>query len=158
MIRDGGSTSAIARSSNLDALERSGSVAIAVLAATAVVLDSDTLHVHGEVGLAPINWTTSPLTGPIGGGTRLVSGCISTANPVAHLNPHWCLREVFSIKGEIIGIVECAKNVIVDGPFDILGGPIDRVLVPSTNWIGDRVVESPVISCCISLSKEVALH
>lgn len=88
----------------------------------------------------------------------MVRSFIRTSDPVAHLDLHWCLREVLASESESITVVECANKVAVDGPLDVSRSPVDGVCVPGTDRVGDIVVNGPVVGRGVALSKEVALH
>lgn len=49
-------------------------------------------------------------------------------------------------------------NGAIDGPFDARAGPVDGVGVETTLGVGHRMVNSTVVSCCISLPKVVGLY
>ena len=88
----------------------------------------------------------------------MVRSFIRTSDPVAHLDLHWCLREVLASESKSITVVECANKVAVNGPLDVSRGPVDGVGVPGTDRVGDIVVNCPVVGRGVALSKEVALH
>lgn len=129
-------------------------VAIAVAAGAAVVLNGDILDVHGEWGFAGINLSTGPLASTC----SLWVGGIETSNPVTHLDLHWGLREVLASKSDRITVVEGSDEVIVDGPFDELRGPLDGVGVPGADGVSDCVSGRAIIGRGVALSEEVALN
>jgi hypothetical protein len=68
------------------------------------------------------------------------------------------LREVLASESKSITVVECADKVAVDGPLDVVRGPIDGIGVPSTDRVSDIVVDGSIVGRSVALAKEVALH
>lgn len=87
----------------------------------------------------------------------MVGSCVGTSNPVAHLDLHWCLREVLASKSESITVVEGTDKVTINGPLDVGRSPVDGIGVPGTNGVDNIVIDGAVVGGGVSLSEEIAL-
>lgn len=94
-----------------------------------------------------------PLAGTEGGWVRGVE----TADPVAHLDPHRGLGVSCSLVGKGVVVGQRADGVVVDGPDDALGGPVDRVRVVGIDGGGDGYGRAAIVGGSIALSEEVGL-
>jgi len=85
------------------------------------------------------------------------SGGVGTSNPVAHLNLHWCLREVDTANGLGVVVGQVANFLAINDPLHIVLGPDDGIIVPSSDSGGHGVVDSTVVGGNIALTEKVAL-
>jgi len=106
----------------------SSHVTICVFGTTAIIFNGDGLDEHLVFGGGvEDSLSASPLAGACCSWVRSVQA----ADPVAHLNPHWGLWVAAAAVGERIGVLEGADGVVVNGPDDALGGPVDGICVPA---------------------------
>lgn len=110
--------------------------------------DLKRLNSHGERRLIPLSKTASPLNSAL-------RGLGATANPVAELDLHWGLWVVVATIG--ITTHQATDLGAINGPREVLWGPINGVLVEAVLWLIHRVIHSTVVGGGVALAVVVGL-
>lgn len=133
-----------------DALPAAGLVAVRVrLGARVGIDDLDALDDHlVVVVVAEVGEATGPLDGSLGRGG-------GSSDPAADLDLHGSLRVAGSALG--LGVGEGADDGAVDGPDELLGGPVELVGVELGLGVRDGVESTAVKSAVVALAEVVGL-
>lgn len=134
----------------------SSEITVAVVSTTSVILDADTLDIHG-VGGTGVQWSTSPLAGPL---CLLISSSsgISTSNPGSHLDAHRSLGVVEAVKSLWVVIGEGSDQRISNVELDRFLSPVERVGDELVHRARYWVSSSTVVGGSVALSEEVGLN
>ncbi len=136
---------------DFDTCERSALVGPFVGGAGREIIDGGALDGHGVGALGVISQSTCPFN-------RAVRVVGISSRPDAHPNGHRGLRVVVSpIRG---GIWESSHERAINVPFELIGRPVNGVVVEPRSRIGsvgERVVDRTVVGCRVAFSKVIGL-